>query len=360
MAELNEDFFESNVNQSAIKGAIKLISALEPNSEFESQRNRYNLTILDSMMTHPASWSESCAINIEWIGSQFISALMNLSPSADKDKLDNVYAMCFRFLFELHLSTKTNLNIDLDRARTFNIENLEKFSPNAQGQIDFAWRDMPVSIMKSLINSDQIQSLKDFSKTVDYAKLQKSAWEKELKEHEETVNRLKNNLEQYESGFNFVGLHQGFEEMSAVKNLEKDNLKFWLKFFGILITLPFAIEAIVIWTNLQDIEKLRTAMIISIVPTLSLAGILIFYFRVLLHNYNSTKSQLLQIELRKTLCRFIQSYVVYAEKMNEKNQGSLGKFEGIIFSGLVSSDDKIPSTFDGLEQIGNILKSMKK
>lgn len=360
MAELNEDFFEISGNHSAIKGAIKLISSLEPSSEFETQRNHHTLSILNSMLSHPASWDQSCAINIQWIGSHFISTLMNLSTSPDQNQLDSVYAMCFRFVCELHLSTKTNLNIDLEEARIFNIRNLEKFTPNAQAQIEFAWRDMPVSIMKALVNSDQIQSLKDFSQTVDYANLQKSVWEKELKEHEETVNRLKDNLEQYESGFNFVGLHQGFEEMSTLKNLEKDNLKFWLKFFGILITLPFAIEAIVIWTHLQEIEKLRTAMIISIVPTLSLAGILIFYFRVLLHNYNSTKAQLLQIELRKTLCRFIQSYVVYAEKMNEKNQGSLGKFEGIIFSGLVSSDDKIPSTFDGLEQIGNILKSMKK
>lgn len=361
MSEEIKKFFIEENTRSAIKQVLEHLSSLpKSTSEFENFRNRFLTTILNSMRTSPTDWDKSCAINIQWFSSSFSSQLLNLPDNSAKESLDLLYATCFRFLIELDLSTKNSLVTDLEQAKTFTTKYIASFDRQAKDQIEFAWKDMPISMMKMLMNSEQIVTLKDFGETVDFALSQKTLWENDLTEREKRVLRLKENLDQYESGFNFVGLHQGFEEMATIKNNEKNNIKFWLRFFGILITLPFIFEAIVIWNHLDRIDTLRTALLISIVPTISLAGVLIFYFRVLLHNFNATKSQILQIELRKTLCRFIQSYVVYAEKMGEKNQNSLSRFEGIIFSGLVSSDDKLPSTFDGLEQIGNILKSMKK
>ncbi|HGE6119725.1 hypothetical protein [Vibrio cholerae] len=76
-------------------------------------------------------------------------------------------------------------------------------------------------------------------------------------------------------------------------------------------------------------------------------------------NYRSTKAQIMQIELRQTLCQFIQSYAEYASEIKSKDTTSLEKFENLIFSGILSDAEKLPSTFDGLEQIGKLLKSVK-
>ncbi|EII3729117.1 hypothetical protein LG468_003962, partial [Vibrio cholerae] len=68
---------------------------------------------------------------------------------------------------------------------------------------------------------------------------------------------------------------------------------------------------------------------------------------------------IMQIELRQTLCQFIQSYAEYASEIKAKDASSLEKFESLIFSGILSDAEKLPSTFDGLEQIVTMLKSLK-
>jgi hypothetical protein len=165
-------------------------------------------------------------------------------------------------------------------------------------------------------------------------------------------------LSNYETGFNFVGLYEGFDNLGKQKEGEKKNLHKWLIFFGILILTPFSIELYTLYTHLESIDKIKNILLLSMVPTISITAIIIYFFRVILHNYKSVQSQLLQIDVRKTLCRFIQKYSEsLAEVKMEKE--SLAKFENIIFSHIHSDEDKLPSTYDGIEQLGNLVKSIK-
>ncbi|MDC5654669.1 hypothetical protein OFM86_16875, partial [Acinetobacter baumannii] len=89
--------------------------------------------------------------------------------------------------------------------------------------------------------------------------------------------------------------------------------------------------------------------------------IIIFYFvRVSLQHVRSIQSQMMQLELRMALCQFIYNYAEDSETLHRKNKEGFEKFENIIFSSIVSSDDKIPSTFDGVEQIAKIIEAIKK
>ena len=67
----------------------------------------------------------------------------------------------------------------------------------------------------------------------------------------------------------------------------------------------------------------------------------------------------MQIELRKSLCQFIQSYSDYSSEIRENNPEALSKFEDVVFSNIMLSDDKIPSTFDGIEQIASLINALK-
>ena len=67
----------------------------------------------------------------------------------------------------------------------------------------------------------------------------------------------------------------------------------------------------------------------------------------------------MQIELRKSLCQFIQDYSKYSKEISRENAGLLSKFEEVIFSNIMTSEDKIPSTFDGLEQLATLIKAVK-
>lgn len=86
----------------------------------------------------------------------------------------------------------------------------------------------------------------------------------------------------------------------------------------------------------------------------------LFFYRVALINKNSIKSQILQIDLRQTLCQFIESYSDFSADLKNKNEHTLKKFEDLIFSGLVASDDKLPTTFDGVNQLSSLFKDIKK
>jgi len=45
--------------------------------------------------------------------------------------------------------------------------------------------------------------------------------------------------------------------------------------------------------------------------------------------------------------------------MKMQDSSALEKFESLIFSGVFSNPEKLPSTFDGVEQIGSLIKSVK-
>ncbi len=353
-------FFSRNQSVSALNKFKGRMDRIITEDTFEMARNSHIHTIIHSMAVEPKQWDEMCGINVGWIGNQFIGRLSDESEELTKEKLDDIFAMCFRFLFELYLSIKNDLAIEFDRARRFATDNLTIFHQHAREQIDFAIREMPINIFKLIANSESIQSIKDFNAVSRLAETKRSEWEADLSGRENRVETLKLELSKYESGFNFVGLFQGFDDLSKAKEIEKNGILFWLRVVGFLIVIPFAVEIVVLYCNLQDIDKIKDVLFLSLVPTVSLVAIFVYYFRVLLYNYKSAKSQLLQIELRKTLCRFIQHYSEYSSKLKVQDKDSLSKFENIIFSGIVSDDGRLPSTYDGIEQLRSLVKSFKQ
>ena len=67
----------------------------------------------------------------------------------------------------------------------------------------------------------------------------------------------------------------------------------------------------------------------------------------------------MQLELRQTLCQFIQSNVEYAQEIKNLDKEALEKFENLIFSGIVLNSDKIPGTFDGVESLASLVQALK-
>lgn len=87
--------------------------------------------------------------------------------------------------------------------------------------------------------------------------------------------------------------------------------------------------------------------------------ILAYFFRVALHGYKGVKAQLIQIDLRMTLCQFIQDYAEYAKEVRRDSPSLLDRFDQLVFSGIVNSEGAIPSTFDGMEQLANLIDKVK-
>jgi hypothetical protein len=147
--------------------------------------------------------------------------------------------------------------------------------------------------------------------------------------------------------------------LGDAKNKEDDRLFRSLILMGIFILAPLVIELVIASLGLYRGTSLGIDHFIVLLPLISIEVVLVYFFRIILMNYRSVKAQKLQIELRKTLCQFIQSYAEYSAKLKKQDGIALEKFENLIFSGLLSDPEKLPSTFDGLEQLGNLVKSLK-
>lgn len=353
------ELFNTNRSKTVLAKFKQKIDSLAPTNDFEVQRNNLIHLVINSMENKPIQWDEFCQINIQWLGDQFINRLADAEKELTKKQLDDICSMCFRFLLELYLSIKNDLAHEFEAAKCFVFKNADSFEHDAKEQIEYAIREMPISIFKAIANSDSIESLKSFNAISNKAKELKEDWDKDLAEREARVDSLKGSLSKYENAFNFVGLYQGFDELANEKKVERDGILSWLRILSVLIISPIIAELVFIYLHLDNISAVRDGLLVSVFPTISLVVIAIYYFRVLLFNYKSVKSQLLQIDLRKTLCRFIQSYSAYSSEIKKQDASSLGKFENIIFSGIVTDDGNLPSTFDGVEQIGKLIKAAK-
>ncbi len=305
-------------------------------------------------------FDEQAQVNISWIGESLLSAVAQvIANGANIEEVDRLYGLIYRITVEFDLSIKNDLSFDLRKFQNHIVENESAFTKDARESALFARQEMPISILKHLLSAEVIQNLRSLEKISKDVDQKIEGWEGRLAYQQGAATKLENSLKEYKTGFNFVGLHQGFDELSSAKKIEIASGRVWLLIFGLLAILPLTLELILLYWNRDVLNQLKWVFIASAIPAVSLTLLLIYFFRIVLRNSEAARSQLLQIELRKTLCRFIQSYAEYSKQLKENNVDALAKFESIIFSGLVSNDEKLPSTFDGMEQITNFVKAIK-
>ncbi|OBT13233.1 hypothetical protein [Vibrio cyclitrophicus] len=352
-------FFENEETKKLFNKLANHVDALKTTTEFDEKRNASILVVCQSMVKKAKLWDERCQINIHRSSPDLTYYIGEALQQQHPTYLGEILGSMFRFLLEFHISGKNERNVELNQVRKFCIDNISQFSDDAQDDIGFATSDMPIAILKEIINNPAVSSIQNLESTTAKFESIKNEWDKELEDKEARVSKLKGSLDDYKDAFNFVGLSEGFNQLAKQKREEMANVLFWLRITAILIILPLLSEITFLLTNINSIDKLTQVMLLVSIPTVSLLVILVYYFRVLLSNYKSIQSQLLQIDLRMTLCRFIHNYSDYASDMKSKDNSSLEKFENVVFSGITSNSENIPSTFDGVEQLSKLIKSVR-
>lgn len=205
---------------------------------------------------------------------------------------------------------------------------------------------------KNQLNQDIQQQLKDLD-------TKKSEIDALIAKEKEKAEGLANYLKDIQSDYNFVGLSKGFQDLLKKKTFSK-----WLLFVGVLVMGCFAIAPFlykIYHITQSDGFSWQNLVWQEIAFGVSFELILIYFFRIILNEYNSIKVQAMQLEFRVSLCRFIEKYAEYAKEINENSDDKniLEKFENVIFSNVLADSKDLPSTFDGMEQIGNFIKNIK-
>lgn len=220
---------------------------------------------------------------------------------------------------------------------------------------------------KAVANYDSVQAYIKDVKNYD-ARLA------ELREIQDDANKLKSVLDKYTEAFNFVGLYKGFSDLRKRKEREKNFRLFFLFILGGAALAPLIAKVYVALVNSAKmtaselvnvadksssfLDKLSfDTLNVDLAAALSFVGLellILYFFRVTLHSLKSVRAQLLQIDLRMTLCQFIDKYAEYAQGKGEALKG----FESVIFSGLVSVEEKLPATFDGFDVLQGIAEKL--
>ncbi|ALO35417.1 hypothetical protein CMT41_12325 [Colwellia sp. MT41] len=353
-------FFSQENNSKVLASFLRKAESAHIEDESRNKRLKISRTIVGYMYKAPEDWSERCSYNIKHIGNQFIEWLRDFK-SSDNTSIDHIYSITYRFLceYDFLIGAGKELNMNLSSIKRLVQEDAADMDENVHSQIIYASYVMPANIAKEFINDANIGIFKSFEQKKAEAEKLKSEWNKEIEAKKIEVDILKTKLEEYKIGFNFVGLYKGFSELVTKK--KKEAFLSFLSLIGmaILILAPLITEITLVLLGMFKSKTIGTEHLYILMPLISIEVILIYFFRVILLNHRSVKVQIMQIELRQTLCQFIQSYADYASKIKEKDATALEKFENLIFSGVLSDSDKLPSTFDGFSQMGSFIKSLK-
>lgn len=353
-------FFADESNSKAVGAFLRKAEAAHVENEGRKKRLDISREIASYIYRFPEGWDERCSFNIEHIGDQYLQALREFD-AAKLTGIDHIYSMSYRFLceFDFLVGAGKELGMELRSIKTKIQHDNSDIDDDVRSQIIYASYVMPANIAKQFINDANIGVFREFEQKKSEAEGLREKWDAEIKGKEKEVNRLKERLDEYKTAFNFVGLYQGFSELRNQKQRDVFWLLLSLIAMGVIILSPLVFELIVVTFKIYEPKSLTSEPLLILLPVASIEIILIYYFRVILVNFRSVKAQLMQIELRQTLCQFIQSYSEYSAKIKKEDESALDKFENLIFSGIISDPGKIPSTYDGLEQIGSFIKKMK-
>lgn len=310
--------------------------------------------------SNAANFDEFCQVNIQWIGSHFVERLSQVRIFEDDDKFDDLVAMTYRIVVEYDASVKNDLSLELRAFMSVVTSKSASMSKEAREQIDYARQEMPIAILKRMLNSDELGNLRNVSSVAQNIEQKYDQWNTALKNSEEKATRLGEILEKHTQAFNFVGLHEGFADLLKHITVELRIAQTGIAVFGLLVLFPSALD---LWLALFQKLDLSTVhvytLIAASVGTVAMTLLFLYFFRIALRKADSCRAQILQIRLRMSLCRFIQSYADYSTEIKGKNADALTKFETLIFSGIVGTEDKLPSTFDGIEQLSALAKSVR-
>ncbi|MFO4629746.1 hypothetical protein ACKWMZ_26665 [Pseudomonas protegens] len=356
MSSTRPEFFaDLNRRQRISNMMTKVRGGLDAIRDSSDEKHKFLLRFVGETLFHiqsnPVSFDERCIMNISAVGDNFIEEVYTFS--LNKPDAERLFAYCYRFVIEYQLSSPNQISSDL-LGLLAQVSDFE-FEGMVASQVRYAGHQMLINIVQHYLYHPSLVDLKQLPSTIERSEKERELADKSIETREARVNGLAEKLQKYETAFNFVGLYAGFKSMKAAKMSEKKWNFFSLVLLGVLLLLPFMVKLVSI--------KEGSLITLDLVGLATLAGmemLLLYFFRVALQNFKSIKAQLLQIDLRMTLCQFVQSYAEYSKEVREGSSGVLDRFEQVVFSGIVNDEGSIPSTFDGIDKLAELVGKIRK
>ncbi|MFA9489394.1 MULTISPECIES: hypothetical protein [unclassified Mannheimia] len=325
-------------------------SLLSDTDAIELGKADFCIDVLERFEANYEEWIKSCPLSNHSVSKYISEKYIGANGISDE-----LYLSCARFLREyVFLLERKGIReswVNGDWS-LFRSNAAESIRPENRLYLDYILNGrFDIDILNNLLGDRSYEAFLNYEKNLkEYEEKSEiiqrnltartSRLESFLEDKEKKVNALANLLEKYKTAFNFVGLYDGFNNLSEIKNNQKKATYYFSIFLGfLLILIPFL--SIILQSHMgfwvsDTVFDFKTLTVTSqfnwvkILPVLGLEFILIYFFRIVLNRLNTLQTEIIQIELRKSLCQFIQEYAKYAKELREQSSSdSQEKIKGL-------------------------------
>lgn len=330
-------------------------------------KNKKNLSILDSIDLKYHNWEK---IGVALNDNALAEDNKNLYEFSKQEKpraslvrkvIESLYIVLLADIYEASLITTFETHRSFFERAVISLQSYSyTLTYDSLNKLCYLWYIIPQEVfsrhLNRRLNSSVIQTINKLHEHQDLIEEENSKnilLKKDIKEIQETLNNQK-------SEYNFVGLSNGFRTLREQKKKELN----WQNgaYYGLMTIIVLLIISKSVWSADYLISNNFDSpiFIMITISTVLFLFILLYFFRISLVNVKSIKSQILQIDLRLTLCQFIHNYDSDTKELREGMKESFERFESVIFAPIVATEDQMPATFDGLEQLTGLLSSFNK
>lgn len=178
-----------------------------------------------------------------------------------------------------------------------------------------------------------------------------------IENDKKNIEELKRIISNHRSDFNFVGLSQAFAKIKEIKGNELKYATRWYIWLGAAI-LAAPIVALILHLKMPSLFSQGLSGLFLLMPLATIELVFLYFFRLSYIDAKSIKTQVLQIDVRLSLCAFIHSYIDFRKENGGDVNELLKCFDTMIFSPIQAVEGNIPSMFDGSEAIANFLSKV--
>lgn len=314
-------------------------------------RPRLLVGALTSMLDSSEDYEKNAILTVQWIGASLKAAILNQDYS--EQAIGKTLALAARVVREVTIrrSSYTALETEL---LSYYINQKNRLKGDDLAQADYITNGLPIAVQRDLL--DQIAHA---DRSANYTK---ENLLEGLADIEGRVNAHKVELSKIESNYNFVGLTAAFNRLLIAKRKEKSFSFLATLFLGVFaIAVPvtvLALRSFHIDMALFDTSWSPAALAI-LIAIVGIEVVVLYFFRISLKNYQVSRSQITNLQLRNALCAFIEGYMEFKLRHGGKDPATLSGFEHLIFAGLPDGGDGLPPTIDGLGQVAEIVRAAK-
>lgn len=297
------------------------------------------MTTHDDLMQKMLS---QCITTLESIGEQTFE-IINTSKY-DYVSLDIFTSFWLRCIVEYQIITNSSLPDFVENFFNFFMKDSSVFSKtDFSSEIHHLTYIFPSIVVKKLSTINN-QSAIDNLLATQVA---------ELNGLQETIEKYKTELGEIKHEYGFVQLNNAFNRMYMRKKTEHNN------HLGVLILLTFIMISVPTVFLYLSYFKIHDFSYQEIISGVAITSLLIYFFRIVLHQFSSIREQILQLDNKQSLVEFIENYIDYK---NGKPHGkdTLEKFDKIIFTQVLPNMENFPNSPDIvtiLEKLAKVIKS---